>query len=50
MKTYDKLSKIEMIMGEKATTAFELEKETANWKPKTICTYCVIKLGDKKEE
>lgn len=49
MKTYDKLSKIEMIMGEKATTAFELEKETANWKLKTICPYRVIKLGDKKE-
>lgn len=49
MKTYDKLSKIEMIMGEKATTAFELEKETANWKLKTICPYHVIKLGDKKE-
>lgn len=27
MKTYDKLSKIEMIMGKKATTAFELEKK-----------------------
>ena len=50
MRTYYKLSKIETIMGEKATIAFELEKETTGWKLKTICPYCGIKLGDKKED
>lgn len=50
MSTYYKLSKIETIMGEKATTAFELEKENSGWKLKTICPYCGIKLGDKKNE
>lgn len=49
MSTYDRLSKIETIMGEKATTAFELEKEQSNWKLKTICPYCGIKLGDVKK-
>ncbi len=49
MSTYYKLSKIETIMGEKATTAFELEKEVSGWKLKTICPYCGIKLGDKSE-
>lgn len=46
MSVYYKLSKIETIMGEKATTAFELEQETTGWKLKTICPYCGIKLGD----
>ena len=46
MSVYYKLSKIETIMGEKATTAFELEHETTGWKLKTICPYCGIKLGD----
>lgn len=45
MKTYDKLSKIEMIMGEKATTAFELEKETANWKLKNHLLLLCDKIG-----
>lgn len=46
MSVYYRLSKIETIMGEKATTAFELEQETTGWKLKTICPYCGIKLGD----
>ena len=49
MNIYYKLSKIETIMGEKATTAFELEKENNVWKLKTICPYWGIKLGDKKD-
>ena len=49
MAAYNKLSKIETIMGEKATTAFELERDTSGWKLKTVCPYCGIKLGDKKE-
>ena len=46
MKIFDKLSRIETIMGEKATTAFELEKETSGWKLKTICPYCGKQLGE----
>lgn len=48
MSSYYKMSKIETIMGEKATTAFDLEKEVSGWKLKTICPYCGIKLGDRK--
>lgn len=40
-------SKLETVMGELATTSFELEKETTGWKLKTICPRCGIKLGDK---
>ena len=47
-KYYDKMSKLEIIMGEKATTAFELENEESGWKLKTICPYCGVILGDKK--
>ena len=47
-KYYDKMSKLEIIMGEKATTAFELEKEESGWKLKTICPHCGVILGDKK--
>lgn len=50
MSIFNKLSKVETIMGEKATTAFELEKDNDEWKLKTICPYCGFKLGDKKEE
>lgn len=50
MSAYYKLSKIETIMGERATTAFELEKETSGWKLKTICPNCGIKLGDQVEK
>ncbi len=46
MSPYYKLSKIETIMGEKATTAFELEYERTVYKLKTICPYCGIKLGE----
>lgn len=46
MSTFDKLSYIEKIMGERATTSFELEKENSGWKLKTICPKCGIKLGD----
>lgn len=45
---FEKMSKIEIIMGEKATTTFELEKEGNVWKLKTICPYCGIKLGTNK--
>ena len=49
-KIYDKISKIETIMGEKATTSFELFKDTAGWKLKTLCPHCGIRLGDVTEE
>ena len=45
-KIYDKISKIETIMGEKTTTSFELYKDTTRWKLKTLCPHCGIKLGD----
>lgn len=48
LKYFDKMSKIEIIMGEKATTTFELEKDVSGWKLKTICPYCGIKLGSIK--
>jgi len=50
MNIYYKISKIETIMGEKATTAFELEKEASGWKLKTICPYCGAVLGGGKEK
>jgi len=50
MSTHYRLSKIETIMGERATTAFELEKEHSGWKLKTICPYCGVKLGEQDEE
>ena len=37
-------------MGEKATTSFELFKDTAGWKLKTLCPHCGIRLGDVTEE
>lgn len=49
MSIYYRLSKIETIMGERATTAFELEEETNGWKLKTICPYCGVVLGDKEK-
>ena len=49
-KIYDKISKIETIMGEKATTSFELFKDTTGWKLKTICPHCGIRLGDVNED
>lgn len=49
-KIYDKISKIKTIMGEKATTSFELFKDTTGWKLKTICPHCGIRLGDIIEE
>jgi len=48
MSPYYKMSKIETIMGEKATTAFDIVKETSGWKLKTICPYCGVQLGDTK--
>lgn len=48
IRYFDKMSKIEIIMGEKATTTFELEKDVSGWKLKTICPYCGIKLGSIK--
>ena len=45
---YYKMGKIETIMGEYATTSFELEYEVDRWKLKTICPHCGIKLGDTK--
>lgn len=48
IRYFDKMSKIEIIMGEKATTSFELEKDVSGWKLKTICPYCGIKLGSNK--
>jgi len=48
MKYFNKMSKIEIIMGEKTTTTFELEKDVSGWKLKTICPYCGIKLGSNK--
>ena len=49
MSLHYRLSKLEMIMGERATTAFELEEEKTGWKLKTICPYCGVVLGDQEE-
>lgn len=46
-KIFDKMSKIEIIMGEKATTSFELAKDKTDWKLKTLCPRCGLRLGDK---
>ena len=35
-------------MGERVTTAFELEEEKRGWKLKTICPYCGVVLGDQE--
>ena len=45
---YYRMGKIETIMGEYATTSFELEYDVDRWKLKTICPHCGIKLGDSK--
>lgn len=50
MTPYHKMSKIETIMGAKATTSFELERETSGWKLKTNCPYCGIQLGDENKK
>ena len=50
MCCYQHFGKISlMIMGERATTAFELEEEKRGWKLKTICPYCGVVLGDQEE-
>ena len=46
MATYDKLERLEAIMGEHTTTSFQLEKENKSWKLKTVCPHCGIKLGE----
>lgn len=46
-KPYYKMGKIEMIMGEYATTSFQLELDVDKWKMKTLCPRCGIKLGTK---
>lgn len=46
-KIFDKMSKIEIIMGEKATTSFELAQDKTGWKLKTLCPRCGLRLGDK---
>jgi len=48
-KIYDQMSKIEIIMGEKATTSFDLIMDAGTWKLKTICPYCGVILGDSKK-
>lgn len=48
-KIYDQMSKIEIIMGEKATTSFDLIMDAGSWKLKTICPYCGVILGDSKK-
>ena len=45
---YYRMEKIETIMGEHATTSFELEYDADRWKLKTVCPHCGIKLGDEK--
>jgi hypothetical protein len=40
------MGKIETIMGEYATTSFELVFDVDRWKLKTICPHCGIRLGD----
>lgn len=49
-KIYDQMSKIEIIMGEKATTSFDLVKDTTGWKLKTLCPHCGIRLGESGNE
>lgn len=48
-KPYYRMGKIETIMGEHATTSFELEYDADRWKLKTVCPHCGIKLGDGKQ-
>ena len=43
---YYRMGKIETIMGEHATTSFELVFDVDRWKLKTICPHCGIRLGD----
>lgn len=43
------VERLENGLGVKPTTAFELERDTSGWKLKTVCPFCGIKLGDKKE-
>ncbi len=45
LEYYQKLDKVELIMGEKAVTTFELEKEESGWKLKTVCPNCGLTLG-----
>lgn len=45
LEYYQKLDKIELIMGEKAVTTFDLEKEESGWKLKTVCPNCGLTLG-----
>lgn len=47
-KIYDQMSKIEIIMGERATTSFDLVKDSGVWKLKTICPHCGVRLGESK--
>ena len=49
-KIYDQMSKIEIFMGEKATTSFDLVKDTTGWKLKTLCPHCGIRLGESGNE
>lgn len=50
MKEYHRITKIETVMGESATTSFALQQEQSNtWKLKTICPYCGVQLGNIKE-
>lgn len=50
MNPFNKLSQIESLMGEYATTAFDLIKDQEIWKMKTICPRCGVVLGDVKEK
>ena len=49
-KIYDQMSKIEIIMGERATTSFDLKKDNGAWKLKTICPRCGVILGESKSK
>lgn len=46
IKIYDRLNRIEWIMGKDVTTAFEFEQEHSGLKLKTICPRCGKKLGE----
>lgn len=50
MKPFNKMSQIESLMGEYATTAFDLINDQGHWKMKTICPRCGVVLGDVKEK
>lgn len=50
MNPFNKLSQIESLMGEYASTAFDLIKDQGIWKMKTICPRCGVVLGDVKEK